>query len=130
MPTTSIALNRSQKFTKDLLLKFLNSRASGTNPKTIELYHYALDRFIGYPLAPEGIKSYLDSLTCRNGKLNYYRCIKTLCRWLYNNNHILTNPTEKVLPPRRQKKLLSAINKEKLDTLLNNALPERDRITN
>ena len=52
--------------------RFLRSRASGTNRKTMELYHYALDWFIGYPLTPEGIKNYLDSLTCSNaGYITY-----------------------------------------------------------
>ncbi|MFC2018069.1 tyrosine-type recombinase/integrase [Chloroflexota bacterium] len=98
------------------------------NSKTIELYHLTLDKFIGYPLTPEKIKSYLDSLTCRNGKHNYYHCIKTLCRWLYNTDQLPTNPTDRVLPPRRQKKLLPAISKEQLDILVNHASTERDRV--
>ncbi len=118
----------SQKFTTDLLGRFLQSRASGTNAKTIALYHYALDRFIGYPLTPEGIKNYLDSLTCRNGKHNYYRCIKTLCRWLYHSDQLSSNPIERVLPPRRQKRLLPAISKEQLDILIEHAPTERDRV--
>lgn len=93
------------------------------------LYHFALDRFIGYPLTPEGIKSYLDSLTCKNRKHNYYRCIKTLCRWLDNTDQLTTNPTEKVLPPRRQKKLLPAISKEQLGILVSHAPTQRDKVT-
>jgi len=89
-----------------LLDKFLGSRASGTSPKTIGLYHLALDNLVGYPITPEGINAYLKALTCGNGKHNYYRCIKTLCRWLFHTNQIDTNPIEKVLPPRRQKKIL------------------------
>ena len=57
---TALASNCSQKFTKDLLDKFLSSRASGTSPKTIGIYHLALDRFVGYPLTPEGINAYLN----------------------------------------------------------------------
>ena len=117
----------SQKFTKEILEKFLNSRASGTSPKTIEVYHLALDRFIGYPLTPEGINAYLNSLTCGNAKHNYFRCIKTLCRWLYQNDYIQSNPIEKVSPPKRQKKLLPAISKEQLQTLLGHCHSERDR---
>jgi len=45
----------------------------------MEIYHLALDKFIGYSLTPEGINSYLNSLTCGNAKHNYFRCIKTLC---------------------------------------------------
>ena len=118
----------SQKFTKEILEKFLNSRASGTSPKTISVYHLALDRFIGYPITPEGINAYLKSLTCGNAKHNYYRCTKTLCRWLYHTDQLPTNPIEKVLPPRRQKKLLPAISKEQLCILVNRALTERDKV--
>ncbi len=121
-------VNSSQKFTREILDKFLSSRASGTSPKTIAIYHLALDRFIGYPLTPEGINSYLNSLTCGNAKHNYYRCIKTLCRWLYHTGQLPTNPIEKVLPPRRQKKLLPAISKEQLDILVNHAVTERDKV--
>jgi len=63
----------SQKFTSSTLEEFLASRASGTSPKTIAVYHLALDNFVGYPLSPEGINAYLNSLTCGNAKHNYYR---------------------------------------------------------
>jgi len=126
--STDLASNCSQKFTKDLLDKFLSSRASGTSPKTLGIYHLALDRFIGYPITPEGINSYLNSLTCGNAKHNYYRCIKTLCRWLYHTDQLPTNPIERVLPPRRQKRLLPAISKEKLGIVVNHALTERDKV--
>jgi site-specific recombinase XerD len=88
-----------------------------------------LDNFIGYPLTSGGINSYLNSLTCGNAKHNYYRCIKTLSRWLYHTDQLPTNPIEKVLPPRRQKKLLPAISKEQLGILVNHALTERDKVT-
>ena len=119
----------TKKFTKELLDSFLNSRATGTSPKTIAVYHLALDRFIGYPLTPEGINSYLNSLTCGNAKHNYFRCIRTLCRWLYQNDYIASNPIEKVSPPRRQKKLLPAISKEQLGILVSHCISERDKVT-
>ncbi|MFC1978655.1 tyrosine-type recombinase/integrase [Chloroflexota bacterium] len=112
-----------------MLDKFLSSRASGTSPKTIGVYHLALDSFVGYPITPDGINTYLKSLTCGNAKHNYYRCIKTLCRWLHHTDQLPTNPIEKVLPPRRQKKLLPAITKDQLDILLNHALAVRDKAT-
>jgi site-specific recombinase XerD len=115
-------------FTRRLLDEFITSRSAGTSHKTITLYHYALDRFIGYPLTPEGINAFLNNLACRNGKHNYYRVIKTLCRWLYHTNQIPTNPIERVSPPRRQKKLLPAISKEQLDILVDHALTDRDKV--
>ncbi|MFC1978506.1 hypothetical protein ACFLVP_00775 [Chloroflexota bacterium] len=59
-----------------MLDKFLNCRASGTSPKTLELYHFALDNLVGYPITPEGINAYLKSLTCGNGKHLYLRSAK------------------------------------------------------
>ena len=114
--------------TKPILESFLRSRASGINAKTLELYHYTLDKFVGYTLTPDGIKNYLDSLTCGNGKHNYYSCIKTLCRWLFHTDQLANNPIDRVLPPRRQKKLLPAISKDQLDILLKHALSDRDRV--
>jgi integrase/recombinase XerC len=119
----------SQVFTTHLLEKFITSRPSGTSPKAIGVYHLALDNFVGYPMTPEGINTYLNSLTCGNAKHNYYRVIKTLCRWLYHTDQLPTNPIEKVLPPRRQKKLLPAISKDQLDILVSNAITDRDKVT-
>ena len=126
--STYPASNCSQKFTSGILSSFLKSRASGTNPKAIVVYHLALDNFIGYPLTPEDINAYLNSLTCGNAKHNYYRCLKTLCRWLYHTGQLTANPIEKVLPPRRQKKLFPAISKEQLGILANHAPTERDKV--
>jgi integrase len=130
--STGLASNCSQKFTKfttEILANFLNSRASGINPRTLELYRFALDNFVGYPLNPQGINTYLNSLTCKNGKHNYYRVIKTLCRWLHHTGQLTNNPIENVSPPRRQKKILPAISKEQLKILVNHALTERDKVT-
>jgi len=118
----------SQKFTREILNNFIKSRASGTSPKTINVYHLALDNFIGYSITTEGINTYLNSLTCGNAKHNYYRIIKTLCRWLYHTDQFPTNPIEKVLPPRRQKKLLPAISEDQLNILVSHALAERDKV--
>ena len=119
----------SQKFTTELLEKFITSRSSGTSLKTIGIYHLALDRFIGYPVTPEGINAYLNSLNCGNAKHNYYRVIKTLCRWLYSTDQLPTNTIEQVLPPRRQKKLLPAISKDQLEILISKAKTARDKVT-
>jgi len=115
-------------FTNRLLDEFITSRSAGTSPNTITLYRHALKRFVGYPLNPEGINYFLSSLSCKNGKHNYYRVIRTLCRWLYHSDRISDNPIDNVLPPRRQKKLLPAISKEQLDILVKHALNERDRV--
>jgi site-specific recombinase XerD len=114
-------------FTSQLLNEFITSRSAGTSPKTVVHYHYALDRMIGYPLTPEGINDYLNNLPCHNGKHNYYRVIKNLCRWAYRCGRIANNPIENISPPKRQKKLLPAISKEQLDTILAHCNCERDK---
>jgi MFS family permease len=73
---------RSQKFTKNLFDKFLASRPQGISQRTVESYHYTLTGFIGYPLTAKGITRYLDSLSCRNGKLKFYSCLRALFGWL------------------------------------------------
>ncbi|MFC2034441.1 tyrosine-type recombinase/integrase, partial [Chloroflexota bacterium] len=118
----------SQKFTTDLLKKFITSRPQGTSPRSIEAYHYTLDNFIGYPITSQGITNYLNSLTCGNGKVKFYSCLRALCNWLYRNDYISVNPITKVSPPRIQKKLLPAISKEQLDILVNHVLTNRDRV--
>ncbi len=60
--------NRGKKFTTQLLENFIISRPQGASSRSIEAYHYTLDNFIGYPITPEGISSYLASLRCQNGK--------------------------------------------------------------
>jgi len=109
-----------------LLTEFLASRPL-ISLQTVRLYRLALGRFIGYPLTPEGINGYLNSLTCGNARHNYFCCIKTLCRWLYQNDYIASNPIEKVSPPKRQRKLLPAISKEQLQTLLAHCHCQRDK---
>src|SRR4030043_478621 len=75
------------------------------------------------------VRECVHDLTCGNAKHNYYRYIKTLCRWLYHTDQLPSNPIEKVSPPRRQKKLLPAISKEQLEILVNYAPTERDKVT-
>ena len=101
-------------FPTTLLDKFIKSRPSGTSPKTIGVYHLALDNFVGYPITPEDINAYLNSLSCGNAKHNYYRIIKTLCRWLYYTDQIASNPIDRVLPPRRQRRHLKERHHEKM----------------
>ena len=120
--------NKCSLFTTPLLNEFITSRLTGTSPKTITLYHYALDKFIGYPLSPKGINSYLNSLSCQNGKHNYYRVITTLCRCLYHGGHIPDNPIERVSSPRQSKKLVITISREQLDIILRHYHCERDRV--
>jgi integrase/recombinase XerC len=116
----------SQKFTKALLDKFLTSRPSGTTSKSIESYHYTLDNFIGYPITPEGISSYLSSLRCQNGKAKFFSCLKALSRWLYHNGYIAENVINKVSPPKTQRKLLPVVSKEQLEVLIHYCHCERD----
>ncbi|MFC1949026.1 tyrosine-type recombinase/integrase [Chloroflexota bacterium] len=117
----------SQKFTTQLLEKFIISRPQGASSRSIESYHYTLDNFVGYPITPEGINSYLASLKCQNGKAKFYSCLRALSRWLFHNGYITENVIEKVSPPKTQRKLLPAISKEQLEVLLGHCHCERDK---
>ena len=117
----------SQKFTTELLDKFIASRPQGASKRSIESYHYTLDGFVGYTITPEGINEYFDSLSCHNGKLKFYSCLRALSNWLYLNDYIPNNPIKKVSPPRTQKRLLPAITREQLEVLLEYCHCERDR---
>jgi len=115
-----------ENFTKELFNQFLESRPQGISQRTVESYHYTLTGFVGYPLTTDGINRYLDSLSCHNGKLKFYSCLRALFGWLYQNGYMLTNPIKRVYPPRTQKKLLPAVSKEQLDMLLSLCHCERD----
>ncbi len=117
----------SQKFTPELLQKFITSRPQGTSIRSIEAYHYTLDGFAGYPITSHGITSYLSSLTCGNGKAKFYSCLRALCNWLHRSGYIHNNPMTLVSPPKIQRRLLPAVNQEQLEKLLNYSHCERDK---
>ena len=83
--------------------------------------------FIDYSLTYEAITQYLNSLSCKNGKLNHYSCLKTLFNWLYKTGYIQANPIRSVSRPKTQRKLLPAVSKEQLEVLMNHCHCERDR---
>jgi len=116
-----------QKFTSQLLEKFISSRAEGLSKKTMQFYQYTPADFAGYLMTPDGVSSYLKSLTCGNAKLRFYQSLKILFRWLQRNGYIAENPMEKVSPPKIQRRLLPAVSREQLDTLLNRRHCERDK---
>ncbi len=68
-----------------------------------------------------------STLTCSNGKAKFYSCLRALCNWLHRNGYIPNNPIRQVSPPRIQQRLLPAISKEQLETLLNYCRCERDK---
>lgn len=85
-----------------------------------------MNRFVGYPLTPEGIKSFLDNLSCGNGKWNYFKSLRALINWLFGSGYIPDNPIKLVETPRRQKKLLVAIIETQYQVLLQHC-SERDK---
>jgi integrase/recombinase XerC/integrase/recombinase XerD len=111
----------------DSLEKFIASRPEGCSERTIEFYRYTLTGFVGYPLSSDGISSYLKSLTCGNGKARFYQSLKTLFLWLYHNGYTQDKIIDKVPMPKVQRKLLPAVSKEQLETLLAHCHCERDR---
>ena len=117
----------SQVFTTELLEKFILSRPQGASHRSIESYHYTLDNFVGYPITPESMNTYLASLRCQNGRAKFYSCLRALSRWLYRNDYISENVIDKVSPPKTQKKLLPAVSKEQLEILVSHCHCLRDK---
>ena len=104
----SNAPKSSQKFTKLLLDKLIDSRPQGCSDRTIEFYLYTLTKFVDYPLTVEGISSYLKSLKCGNGKARFHQALKTLFLWLYRCDFIQDKIIDKVPIPRTQKRKTSS----------------------
>ena len=97
------------------------------HPRTITDYEWRLQRFIGYPLTSQGVKDFLDNLTCSNGKWNYFKSLRALINWLFRNCYIPDNPITFVETPKRQKKLLPAISREQLEVLVNRCHCDSDK---
>lgn len=106
-------------FTEELFNKFLEARPTGISKKTVEAYHYTLRKFIGYSITAENITLYLNSLTCENGKLKFYSCLRALCNWLFEYGYINENPIRKVHALKTVQRLLPAISGEQREILLN-----------
>ena len=124
---TIYEVKSSQRFTTELLGKFILSRPQEASNRSVESYHYTLGNFVGYSITPEGMNACLASLRCQNGRAKFYSCLRALSRWLYWNGYIPENVIEKVSPPKTQKKLLPAVSKEQLDILVNHCRCERDK---
>jgi len=77
-------------------------------------------------LTPNGVSSYLKSLTCGNGKAKFYQALRTLLRWLYHNGYTQEKVIDRVPMPKVQKRLLPAISREQLHTLQTHCHCERD----
>jgi site-specific recombinase XerD len=125
--TTPKAKSSQLVFTQDLFAKFLESRPSGASLRSIETYNYTLKGFIGKPISAQAISTYLNSLTCANGRLKFYSCLRALCNWLYLNDYLTDNPIKRVAKPRTREKILPVISKEQLQKLLEHCHCERDK---
>jgi len=106
--------------------EFLASRRQGLSMRTLEFYRDILYQTVGIELTPKGINDWLTNLTCGNAKFSYYRAVKVFCNWLYKSKKINKNPITLVDRPRTSKKLLPAITKEQLATLIRAVNTSRD----
>jgi hypothetical protein len=98
--TTSKAKSSQLVFPQGLFTKILESRPSGISPRSIETYHYTLKDLIGKPVTAQAISTYLNSLSCDNGRLKFYSRLRAICNWLYLNDYLTDNPINKVARPR------------------------------
>ena len=106
--------------------EFLASRRQGLSERTLEFYRDMLYQAEGIELTPKGINNWLTNLNCGNAKFSYYRAMKAFCNWLYKSKKINKNPITLVDRPKVSKRLLSAITKEQLATLIRSVNYLRD----
>jgi site-specific recombinase XerD len=105
---------------------FLASRRQGLSIRTLEFYRDILYQAIAIELTPTGINHWLTNLKCGNAKYSYYRAIKVFCNWLYKSKKIVKNPITLVDRPKISKKLLPALTKDQLVTLISSVNNLRD----
>jgi len=113
--------------TQGIVNNFILSRRQGTSQRTIEFYREKLGKAIGIPLSTDGINHFLSSLTCGNGKKNYFVSIRTLVNWLYTSGKLKSNPVSNVPMPKTAKKLLPSIKAEDIEVLMHNCCA-RDKV--
>jgi len=92
------------------------------SPRSIEAYNYTLKGLIGKPVTAQAISAYLNSLSCDNGRLKFYSCLRALCNWLYLNDYLTDNPINKVARPRHRKRYCVLSAKSSYECLLNIAV--------
>ena len=107
--------------------EFPARRRQGLSDRTYEYYRDILYEFVGTDLTSTGINACLTSLNVGNAKLNYCQVVKIFCSWLHRSRKTNRNPTDLVDRPKIEKKILPAITKEQLDTLLSAAESFRDK---
>jgi len=127
--TTSEARSSQLVFTQELFTRFLESRPSGISLRSIEAYNYTLKGFIGKPVTvtAQAISAYLNSLSCDNGRLKFYSCLRALCNWLHLNDYLTDNSIKRVAKPRTEERIMPTISKEQLQMLLEHCRCERDK---
>ena len=110
-----------------MLSAFLKSRRQGISKNTLLFYQRCLSKAIDIELTPEGITSFLSSLSCSNGKHAYYRALRALCYWLHKHKYLPDNPITMVATPITAKKLLPSITTEQVRILLDTTDNLRDK---
>jgi len=102
-----------------LIEDFIASRSTGTSGNTILFYQRCLSKAIGYELTSEGIRHFLNSLTCHNAKRNYYTAIRALVNWLIEVGRLKDKP--RISPPKRSKRLLPSLTEAQVDAVIDAA---------
>jgi len=69
-------------------------------------------------LTPQGINNFLTPLQCGNGRFAYYRSLRALCNWLYEQGHLEENPIKKVDSPKLGKPMLPSLTNEQINYLI------------
>ena len=84
-----------------------------------------MSKAIGIELGSRGINSFLASLTCGNGKKNYFVAIRALVNWLYAGK---AKSMDSVAMPKVARRILPSIKVEDIPKLLAKCKCQRDKV--
>jgi integrase len=107
---------------------FIASRRQGISPQSIRFYRICLKPFIDkYPLTSQGIRDFLGTRRCGNGRHAYYRAIRAFCNWAVKEGHMTQNPLARVDVPKVTKRILPSLTSEQVEYVINQAETLRDK---
>ncbi len=111
-----------------LFEEFVRSRRQGISSQSIRFYRICLKQFLDkYPLTSQGIRDFLATRRCGNGRHAYYRAIRALCNWAVKEGHMTQNPLAKVDVPKVTKRILPSLTSEQVEYVVEQAETLRDK---
>jgi site-specific recombinase XerC len=81
-----------------------------------------------YPLTSQGIRDFLATRRCGNGRHAYYRAIRAFCNWAVKEDPMTQNPLAKVDVPKVTKRILPSHTPEQVDKFKDTVSSKFDEI--